>query len=63
MIYHDMKQIEFLSCFINIESANERSSLISVVNGAHTAIYNFITDVHPLFKNFNAEKNNELVIN
>ena len=56
MIYHDMKQIEFLSCFINIESANERSSLISVVNGSHTAIYNFITDVDHLLQTFDAEK-------
>ena len=44
------------SCFIEIESNNDRSSIVGVVYRAHTSVDDFMTDFSPVIKKIDSEK-------
>ena len=48
--------VNYESCFIEIECKNSKNVVVGVVYRAHTAIDNFIIDIDPVFKVLNQEK-------
>ena len=48
--------VNYESCFIEIECKNLKNVVVGVVYRAHTAIDNFIIDIDPVFKVLNQEK-------
>ena len=48
--------VNYESCFIEIECKNSKNVVVGIVYRAHTAIDNFIIDIDPVFKVLNQEK-------